>query len=76
MGMKEWQIGAPQRLDHGLCSNETAASSPTLPLPRAPAALPTRRASPRMDLTPRPSYCRRCLTRAMFVLTGRAPNVP
>jgi hypothetical protein len=32
--------------------------------------------SPRTGLTLPPSWCHRCQARAMFTLTGRAPDVP
>jgi hypothetical protein len=38
--------------------------------------LPTRQASPRTGLTLPPRWCHRCQARAMFTLTGRAPDVP
>jgi hypothetical protein len=62
------RCGLLKRRGNGFESHVTAAAA------RRP--LSTRQASPRTGLTLPPSWCHRCQARAMFTLTGRAPDVP
>jgi hypothetical protein len=61
----------PRPLEHGGSGFE-----PHLTAAAGQRPLPTRQASPRTGLTLPPRWCNRCRARAMFTLSGRAPDVP
>jgi hypothetical protein len=56
-------------------STAEKGSNPSVQL-RGPAALANQAGVTEDGLTLPPSWCHRCQARAMFTLTGRAPDVP
>jgi hypothetical protein len=74
--VQEPQVTRPTPPRPGTAKQHEARFGSHLTAAAGQRPLPTRQASPRTGLTLPPRWCHRRQARAMFILTGRAPDVP